>query len=94
MSEVWKYFIKLEDHHVKCKICKSMLKYNKSTSNMWNHLKGKHTLVTAVTKSTLAISEMNPQPGTSQGQSQDILADSPGPYTYASGTPDTDDGDR
>ncbi len=40
ISSVWKYFSKDEaGKNVTCKICKSVLKYNKSTSVMHTHLK-------------------------------------------------------
>ncbi len=40
ISSVWKYFSKGEaGKNFTCKICKSVLKYNKSTSGMHTHLK-------------------------------------------------------
>ncbi len=47
-SYVWKYFTEDDiSSMVKCWLCKAVLKCNKNTSAMLNHLKMKHLLLTA-----------------------------------------------
>lgn len=63
-SSVWKYFSKDETTStVTCKICKSVLKYNKSTSAMHTHLK-RHPLTVA-----------KERPKSSQQQQQQSISD-------------------
>ena len=41
-SDVWKYFVKIEESVVECKLCACKLSYRSSTSAMINHLSAKH----------------------------------------------------
>lgn len=38
-SVVWKYFVKLNNETVKCKLCEKEFRFNSSTTNMRAHLK-------------------------------------------------------
>lgn len=48
-SSAWKYFDKVNENTVKCKICAVKLNYHKSTTGMLTHLKAKHPSVTLAT---------------------------------------------
>lgn len=42
-SEVWNYFTRSVDKKtVSCKLCSVSLTYLGTTTNLWNHVKGKH----------------------------------------------------
>ena len=42
-SEIWNHFQLNEGHKkAKCNWCKSVFKYSKTTSTLWNHLKVEH----------------------------------------------------
>ncbi|KAJ8364707.1 hypothetical protein SKAU_G00135380 [Synaphobranchus kaupii] len=57
-SFVWKYFTEDNTNStVECQLCMTILKYNKNTSAMLNHLKMKHPLSTASTSSNASTNE-------------------------------------
>ena len=37
-SEIWKYFTKLNEKQVECKLCPKKLSQCGNTTNFWNHL--------------------------------------------------------
>lgn len=41
-SIVWKHFEAFDDSRAKCKICKTVIKTSKNTSNLFSHVKNKH----------------------------------------------------
>jgi len=46
-SNVWEYYLKDPNSpgQSKCRICQSFFKYSGNTSNLWDHVKRKHSTV-------------------------------------------------
>lgn len=76
-SNVWEYYLKDPNSpgQVKCRICKSFFKYSGNTSNLWDHVKRKHSTVLEAEKLVTELEQlddvpnisMNDQPSTSTG---------------------------